>query len=127
MQLLSTDEAARKLGLHPETVRRLLRNGTLRGVKIGRVHRVDEDEIAAYVERLPVTGKSKGEPGSTQTQRLGDEGRALHDLLALGARLTANASPLRDDAVRRSYGDDAPAERLGAVQDEHESELRRAA
>lgn len=115
MQLLSTEETAQRLGLHVETVRRLLRDGTLRGVKIGRVHRIDENEIAAYVERLPVTGRSKGEPGGA------DEGSALNDILMLGARLTGNTAPLRDDAVRRSYGDD------DAVQDDHESELRRAA
>jgi len=89
----------------------------LRGVKIGRVHRIDENEIAAYVERLPLTGRSKGQPNGT------DESRALNDVLALGARLTANTAPLRDEAVRRSYGDD------DAVQDEDEGEreLRRAA
>lgn len=52
MQLLTTDEAARRLGLHPETVRRFLREGTLRGVKIGRAHRIEENEIAAYIDRL---------------------------------------------------------------------------
>jgi excisionase family DNA binding protein len=52
MQLLSTEETARRLGVHVETVRRLLRSGTLRGVKIGHVHRIEEGEISAYVERL---------------------------------------------------------------------------
>jgi excisionase family DNA binding protein len=52
MQLLSTEETARRLGVHPETVRRLLRSGGLRGVKIGHVHRIEEAEISAYVERL---------------------------------------------------------------------------
>lgn len=52
MQLLTTEDAAKRLGLHPETVRRFLREGTLRGVKIGRKHRIEENEIVAYVERL---------------------------------------------------------------------------
>lgn len=52
MQLLTTEDAAKRLGLHPETVRRFLREGTLRGVKIGRKHRIEESEIADYVERL---------------------------------------------------------------------------
>lgn len=38
IQLLTTEEAARRLSLTPETVRRFLRSGELRGVKVGRVH-----------------------------------------------------------------------------------------
>lgn len=60
MQLLTTEDAAKRLGLHPETVRRFLREGTLRGVKIGRKHRIEESEIAAYVERLK-TAQSRTE------------------------------------------------------------------
>lgn len=63
MQLLSTEEAAKRLDLHPETVRRFIREGVLRGVKIGRFHRLEEGEIAAYVERLKA-GASNGEGGT---------------------------------------------------------------
>lgn len=115
MQLFSTEETAKRLNLHPETVRRFIREGRLHAVKIGNVHRIEENEIAAYVERLPTNGVHRPEQGAT------DEGRALNDILALGARLTTNAAPLRDDAVRRSYGDD------DAAQDEHAQDVRRAA
>ncbi len=60
MQLLTTEDAAKRLGLHPETVRRFLREGTLHGVKIGRKHRIEESEIVAYVERLK-TAQSRRE------------------------------------------------------------------
>lgn len=59
MQLFTTEEAARRLGLHPETVRRFLREGTLRGVQInGRAWRIEETELSAYVERLKATAQT---------------------------------------------------------------------
>ena len=61
MQLLSTEDAAQRLGLHPETVRRFLREGILRGVKIGRNHRIEESEIAAYIERLKAAQSKQGD------------------------------------------------------------------
>jgi excisionase family DNA binding protein len=57
MQLYTTSEAAKRLGLHPETVRKFLRNGTLQGVKIGKSHRIEESELVAYVERLKAATK----------------------------------------------------------------------
>ena len=60
MQLLSTEDAAQRLGLHPETVRRFLREGVLRGVKIGRNHRIEESELAAYIERLKQAQNGSG-------------------------------------------------------------------
>ena len=60
MQLLTTQDAAQRLGLHPETVRRFLREGVLHGVKIGRKHRIEESEIAAYIERLKTAQNGTG-------------------------------------------------------------------
>lgn len=55
MQLLDVKTAAARLSLHPETVRDYLRDGVLRGVKTGRFWKVEETEVAAYVERLKAT------------------------------------------------------------------------
>ncbi len=64
VQLLTTEEAAQRLHLHPETVRRFLREGLLRGVKIGRQHRIEESEVAAYIERLKTAqSQSAGQSG----------------------------------------------------------------
>jgi len=52
MQFLTTEETAKRLSLTPETVRRMIRGGELRAVKIGRVHRIEEEELGAYVIRL---------------------------------------------------------------------------
>jgi excisionase family DNA binding protein len=49
----TVDEVARDLKRHPEHIRRLLRQGTLSGHKIGRRWHVDADSLAAYVGRPP--------------------------------------------------------------------------
>lgn len=46
-EYLTTEEAAKLLKLHPDTVRRLIREGKLPGIKIGgqyRIRRRDIDE-----------------------------------------------------------------------------------
>lgn len=43
--LLTVEEAARALKVRVETVRRWLREGTLRGRKIGRIWRIPESEV----------------------------------------------------------------------------------
>jgi excisionase family DNA binding protein len=52
VQLLDVKTTAARLSLHPETVRDLLRSRAIVGVKTGRVWKVEEEEIAAYVQRL---------------------------------------------------------------------------
>lgn len=48
-ELMTVVEAARVLRLHPDTVRRLLREGRLRGVRVGRSWRVPADVAEAPV------------------------------------------------------------------------------
>ena len=50
--LLTTEEAADMLNLGRTTVYRLLRDGALRAVHIGRSTRVPHDELVRYVEAL---------------------------------------------------------------------------
>ncbi len=50
-ELLTVDQAAERLQMHPDTVRRLLRDGQLPGVKIGaRQWRVPADALRQYIE-----------------------------------------------------------------------------
>jgi excisionase family DNA binding protein len=51
MILLSVREVARQLGLATKTVRKLIRSGSLRGVRIGRAWRVDKSDLELFVER----------------------------------------------------------------------------
>ena len=50
-ELLTVEEAAGRLKMHPVTVRRLLRDGQLPGRKIGaRQWRISADVLKAYVD-----------------------------------------------------------------------------
>jgi excisionase family DNA binding protein len=50
----SVREVADRLGVHPETVRRLIHDGRLDAVRVGRVLRVDGSGFAGFVARQHV-------------------------------------------------------------------------
>jgi excisionase family DNA binding protein len=47
--LYSVREVADRLGVHPETVRRLIHEGRLDAVRIGRVLRVDSGSLQGFL------------------------------------------------------------------------------
>ena len=47
--MYSPEELALEWGVHVETVRRLLRVGALRGIKVGRQWRVSKEAVAEYL------------------------------------------------------------------------------
>lgn len=49
--VLTVEDAARILHLHPFTVLKLIKNKKLRAVKIGRVYRIRESELEAFLDR----------------------------------------------------------------------------
>lgn len=49
MSLLSLTEVSRVLGTRPEHVRRLTRERGLPFVKVGRLTRIDSDDLAAWI------------------------------------------------------------------------------
>jgi len=51
MNLLSVREAASQLGFAPKTVRKFIKTGQLRGARIGREWRVDQDDLDLFVAR----------------------------------------------------------------------------
>ena len=58
--LFTTDEVAHLLTLSPRQVQRLISDGSLESVKIGRSCRVRRDDLLAYVAALPGPAASRG-------------------------------------------------------------------
>lgn len=57
---LSTREAARQLGITPRTLYRLIDNGKLPAYKFGRVIRLQESEVEAFIQSARI------EPGALE-------------------------------------------------------------
>jgi excisionase family DNA binding protein len=54
---LSPEEIAEKLGIVPATVREWLRKGELKGLKLGRLWRVKESDLQAFLESKGITSE----------------------------------------------------------------------
>jgi excisionase family DNA binding protein len=52
--LISVREVARQLGVHPETIRRLIHDGRLDAVRVGRVLRVPREAVEAFLAQQRV-------------------------------------------------------------------------
>ena len=48
-RLYSVQEVAGQLGVHPETIRRLIHDGRLEAVRVGRVLRVDAEAVQGFL------------------------------------------------------------------------------
>jgi excisionase family DNA binding protein len=53
-ELYSVRQVADRLGVHPETIRRLIHDGRLDAVRIGRVLRIDAGALSVYLARQRV-------------------------------------------------------------------------
>lgn len=56
MKFYAVNEVAEMLSVHPETIRRNLKSGKLKGYKVGKDWRVEESEIREFL-----TGENKEE------------------------------------------------------------------
>lgn len=61
--LLTIEQTATRLQLHPETVRRQLVRGTLRGIRRGRVWRVPESALVESIPSAPISRAAAIERG----------------------------------------------------------------
>jgi excisionase family DNA binding protein len=52
--LYSVRQVADQLGVHPETVRRLIHDGRLDAVRVGRVLRIESSELEGFLARQRV-------------------------------------------------------------------------
>lgn len=55
-RMLTVDDVAAVLACHPNTVRNRILSGTIRSVKIGRLRRVRQSDLSAYLRDLPDAG-----------------------------------------------------------------------
>ncbi len=53
-ELVSVREVAGRLGVHPETIRRLIHDGRLEGVRVGRLLRVRRTDLDGFLDRQRV-------------------------------------------------------------------------
>lgn len=60
-QLYDVNAAARKLAVSPFTVRAYIRQGKLHPVRIGRLVRLDEEELSRFVASNKTSGQQSGE------------------------------------------------------------------
>jgi excisionase family DNA binding protein len=56
--LLTIDEAAERLRIAPRTCREWLRTGKLRGVKYGKIWRIREEDVDAFIQKHLTPGSS---------------------------------------------------------------------
>lgn len=67
MQIYTLEQAAEKLQIHPDTARRLARDGRLQGSKIGRNWRFTDKDIEHFLEKSrPTAHPVQQDPQSWQ-------------------------------------------------------------
>jgi excisionase family DNA binding protein len=81
--MITVPEAARRIGRHPETVRRWIRSGRLRSQRVGTQHLVEEAEVRALADDEPLdlpTAWTRWDDGRTmpEWERLVRDAREAH-------------------------------------------------
>ena len=72
----TTEQVATTLQVHPFTILKFIRQGKLKGVKIGRVYRIQESEVNRFLEerltttRTPKAREERPIPPTPVTQEL---------------------------------------------------------
>ncbi|MDX9971234.1 MAG: helix-turn-helix domain-containing protein [Candidatus Gracilibacteria bacterium] len=56
---LTTEQVANILQVHPFTILKFIKNGKIRGVKLGRVYRINENDVKEFLENMTVGSRKK--------------------------------------------------------------------
>lgn len=59
MALLTISESAKRLNITERTLRKWLREGVLPGVKMGRIWRVDDQDLEEFIHQSKKKGQTK--------------------------------------------------------------------
>src|SRR5690606_37646424 len=81
--LLTVDEAAQQLRLHPKTVLRHIREGRLRAARIGKGYRISPADLAAFAGVEPVRSDAAGDARATCTLDVPDISAEAANRIAL--------------------------------------------
>jgi excisionase family DNA binding protein len=57
-KFLTTEQVANILQIHPFTVLKFIKSGKLKGIKLGRVYRIKEEDVKEFLE-VSETGATK--------------------------------------------------------------------
>lgn len=115
--LMSVDQVARRLGVQARTVRRYLRDGLLKGTRIGKQYRIAAADLAA------LTGQAAPVPAAPVRRTRHVEASAVVQIDAIAP---ADAMRIANGAVgafRSRRGSSTPA-RLDTVYDEERARLK---
>jgi excisionase family DNA binding protein len=113
--LVTVDDAAASLALHPDHVRRLVRTGELVGYRLGRAVRVEADSVRAYLARcrlhVPqiVPAVSSAAPTSTDAGPRGTPAEAPRSRRR-GPASTPPTAPRPSDDSETSWSEGTPQE-----------------
>lgn len=66
---LTSEQVAQILQVHPFTVLKYLKNGTLKGVKIGRVYRIKESNVEEFLGERVVKTEQSPSPHKKSSQK----------------------------------------------------------
>ncbi len=58
-KFFTTEQVANILQVHPFTILKYIREGKLKGIKLGRVYRIQESDIESFLEECTTKVKSK--------------------------------------------------------------------
>ncbi len=67
--LYTISAAAEKLSLHPESLRRIIRSGEVRAVKVGKSWRLRESDLASYIASRPTNQDQADQTPATNQER----------------------------------------------------------
>jgi excisionase family DNA binding protein len=66
-RILTADQVARILQIHPFTVLKYIKQGKLKGSKLGKMYRIRESDVEAFLNQQTAVVSSKDEPSSTDS------------------------------------------------------------
>lgn len=67
-RFLTTEQVANILQVHPFTILKFIREGKLKGIKLGRVYRIKESDIHEFLDHA--SSKTKNKPSSQEKPSL---------------------------------------------------------